>query len=392
MNSVLSNTQFIDYTPVRQSYTNTRRTALATLGNLFNQVREGSHDALYTLQKIQRGDIRLFESQTTSDFAALTSELMARELKAAFRSQPSTFRQYVPVRSTPVTDFRNVYSVGVDRDANSSTFGQIIPEGGTFGYSTFKDTLEGYRVFKYIEGYKSSFELRMQDDLGGLAQVVPYMVDDARYVQELFAVNLHCDASGPLASLYSTARGNIVIDSISTGTPVTNPELSLTSLQAAWAQLKSATDTSGRPIFINGAVLVVGSAALEIRAMEILNTIEIRRETATRLGAPSLPPYQVVFNPYIGQVVTTNLETSWWLFPAPATNPTRTWAEMGFMANYDTPQVFMKAPSIMTTGGQMVSDIGSFDTWSHEYAVATIFGGRNLVDYQVTVASDGTES
>jgi hypothetical protein len=131
---------------------------------------------------------------------------------------------------------------------------------------------------------------------------------------------------------------------------------------------------------------------LFIKATEILNSVEYRAVSGTELRAPSIPPYTPLFNPYISKVTTTNLATSWWLFPTPATNPTRTWAEMGFLAGYESPQVFMKAPNIMTTGGQLVSSIGDFNTWSHEYVVATAFGGRTLEDYQVTVASNGTGS
>jgi hypothetical protein len=65
---------------------------------------------------------------------------------------------------------------------------------------------------------------------------------------------------------------------------------------------------------------------------------------------------------------------------------------MGFLAGMETPQVYMKQPNTLTLAGQPVSGIGDFNTWSMEYAVATAFGGRQLADYQVTVASDGTES
>jgi hypothetical protein len=129
-------------------------------------------------------------------------------------------------------------------------------------------------------------------------------------------------------------------------------------------------------------------------AMKLANTIETRQENSdfTRVSRSVLPAFDIVYNPYISEVVTTNLDTSWWLFPRPTANPSRTWAEMGFLSGMETPQVYMKAPNTLTLGGQPVSGIGDFNTWSMEYAVATAFGGRQLADYQVTVASDGTES
>ena len=384
-----------DYTQILRNKNVQFEMAVNALGDLFEGVQGGDKAALRMVEDISSGTRRLWESQTTSDFPALVSELMGRRLKAQFMSHDMKFRQYVPVRSTPIDNFKNVYSVGVARKSNSSTFGQPIPEGASFGYSNFQDSIEGYRVFKYIEGYNRSFELRMNDDLGGLAQVVPLMVDDQVYTQELFAVNLHCDASGPDASLYTAGRGNVIIDNVTVpGTPVTNPLLSMESLEAAFSQLRSARDVSGRPIRIDGAVLVVGTSALEMLALKLANTIETRQTNGTfeRVSRSVLPPFTVVYNPYIADVVTSNLNTSWWLFPRPETNPTRTWAEMGFLADMDIPQVYMKAPNTLTLGGQPVSGIGNFDTWSMQYAVATAFGGRTLEDYQVTVASNGTLS
>lgn len=381
----------LNYAPVRRLNEARREVALNRLDELYEAVRNGSVQALRALEDLRDGRTRLYETQTTADFAALTSELMGRRLRAKFMSYPAVFRRYVPVRDTPITDFKNVYSVVVDRSTQSSTFNTVIPEGGSFGYSRFADSNEGYKAQKYIEGYKATFELRKNDDLGGLAQVVPYMVEDQVYVQEYFAASLHCDASGPHASLYTGGRGNIVVMGATT-----NPDLELDALQAAFEQLGSATDASGRPIYLpQGYVLVVGSKSLETKAYHIKNTIFVDQASGsdTRRSTPYLPDFDIVFNPYIGQIVTSNLATSWWVFPRAVSGMTRTWAEMGFMAGFDTPQVYMKASNVLNLGGGVVSDIGDFDTWAMEYAVATIFGGRRLDSgYQVTVASNGTNS
>lgn len=382
----VTESQLINYQPVRAQRTAMIERALNQLEELYEGAKNGSIKALRLLEDIRDGRTRLYETQSTSDFPALTSELMGRRLRAKFMAYPVKFRSYIPMREGSITNFKNVYSVAVDRNSNSATFGDPIPEGAGFGYSTFKDSNEGYRVFKYIEGYKNTFELRLNDDLGGLAQVVPYMVEDQVFVQEVFAVGLHADASGPLATLYTAGNGNIVTDG---ATP--NPPLSLSSLQAGFELLKSAKDDAGRPIMINGAVLVVGSASLETLAMQIKATLEIRQVEGadTRVSRPALPDFDIVYNPYIDQVVTSNADTSWWLFPRPVSGTARTWAEMGFLQGFDIPQAYMKAPNTMTLAGQLVNQIGDFDTWTQEWAVATAFGGRNLKDVQTTVASRG---
>lgn len=388
--STVSDEQLLDYRPIMEAQNLRRRGALERLEEMYERVSAGDIYAFRQLQDIAQGRARLWETQTTGDFTSLTSELMGRRLKARFMAWPAVFRRYVPIRPTPITNFKTVYSVAVNRSTNSITFGTPIPEGGSFGYSRFQDSDEGYRVYKYIEGYKFSFELRLNDDLGGLAQIVPYMVEDQVYVQELAAVNLHCDANGPHASVYTAGRGNIVVMGATN-----NPDLELDALQAAFAQLASAEDSSGRPIMLpNGFVLVVGSASLMIKAQQIKATLFVDQASGsdTRRSTPYLPDFEIVYNPYIGQVVTTNLATSWWVFPRPTPNPTRTWAEMGFLAGYDTPQTFMKMSNVVGLGGQPVGEIGDFDTWSMEYACATIFGGRTLEDYQVTVASNGTNT
>jgi hypothetical protein len=369
-----------------------RVTVLNHLEELFEATRNGNIKALRTLQDIARGSKKLWESQTTADFPALTSELMGRQLRAQFMAWPTIFRQIVPVRPTPLLNFKNVYSVKVERLNNSATFGTKIPEGASFGRSNFQDSSEGYQAYKYIEGYKAAFELRLNDDLGGLGQIPQLMVEDAVYVQEKFCVGLFADANGPHASLYTTGRGNIVTDGSNVNLP-----LSISALQYAWGQLKSAKSAgTARPINVgaNGVTLVVGNARLEAIAYQIKNTMEIRQTEGsdTRVSTPYLPNLTIVYNPFIGEVVSSNLATSWWLFPTPTPNPTRTWAEVGFLAGMEVPQLFMKAPNTLRSDGSVASDIGDFDTWATEYAVATAFGGRQLDDYQVTVASKGTNA
>lgn len=346
-------------------------------------------DAFRRLQDIGNASYRLWESQKTSDFPGLMSELCGRMLKAKYMTAAPVFRQIVPVRTSPVPNFKNVHSVGVNRNDNSTTFGTPIPENGSFGYSSFGDSLESYKVSKYIEGYRFSFELRMNDDLGGLSQIVNYMTEDAIFVQELFSVGLYADTSGPNALLYNAGNGNVVVDGATT-----NPLLSLSGLQAAIGLINDATDASGRPIvFPQGYTLVVGTGSLQIQAQQILNTIEIRQADGadTRVSRPSLPEIELIYNPYIKSVVTTNLDTSWWIFPTPTPNPTRTWAEMAFLQGFETPQVYVKAPNTQTLGGGLVAEIGDFNNWNTEWAVATAFGGRTLEDFQMTVASNGTE-
>lgn len=380
--------QLTDYSQLHQQRQTRWQRALNTIEELFEAAGHGNVRAFRALEDIQAGRRRLWETQTTSDFAALTSELMGRQLKARFMQQPSVFRRYVPIRATPITNFKNVYAVAVDRSNQSVTFNSAIPENTAFGYSAFADSSEGYKVAKYIEGYKHSFELKMNDDLGGLAQVVPYMVEDQVYVQEYFAVTLHCDANGPHATLYTAGRGNIVNDGATNNMP-----MSEAALETAFNQIGQATDASGRPILLNnGLIVVVGNKALERKALRFKNMIETRRTEGSTVVVTtnSLSDFDVVYNPFIGQIVTTNLATSWWVFPRPTPNPTRTWAEMGFLQGFDVPQVYMKRPNILTLGGAEVAGIGDFNTWSMEYAVATAFGGRQLADYQVTVASNGT--
>lgn len=398
-----------DYRVIAQRQTRAHLTVLGLVETLFECMGNGasdpfkrlhesygmrdvktSVDALRRLEDISAARYRLWESQKSSDFPALMSELSGRMLKAKYMTASPRFRQIVPIRPTPITNFKNVHSVGVNRNDNSTTFGEPIPENGSFGYSSFSDSLESYRVKKYIEGWRASFELRMNDDLGGLSQITSYMVEDAIFVQEKFAVSLFADANGPDATLYTAARGNIIVDG---GT--TNPALSLSALQAGVSQITDAKDVSGRPIvFPQGLTLVVGTGSLLIQAQQILNTLEIRQTEGTdvRVSRPSLPEITIVHDPYIGSVVSTNLETSWWLFPTPTPNPTRTWAEMGFMQGFDTPQLYVKSPNTQNLAGALISEVGNFNTWSAEWAVATIFGGRTLEDYQMTVASNGTEA
>lgn len=377
-----------DYSRVNIAQVAIRERALVELDALYEATRNGDMTALRFLEDLRDGRRRLYESMTTSDFVGLTSELAARRLRARFMAHPLIYTRIISVRSAPINNFKNVHSVRVDRDKNSTTFGQAIPEGGTFGYSSFKDSIDAYRVFKYIEGYRHSFELMLNDDLGGIAQILGYMRDDAVYIQELFAVKLFADANGPHASLYNATNGNLL-----TG----NPAMSEASLELAFNTIGEAKDKSGRPIHItNGLVVVVGNKSLEARALRFKNAIETRRTEGDTLivTANSLPDFDVVYNPYIASVVTSNLATSWWVMPRPVQGEiaTRTWAEIGFLTGMRVPQLYRKVANTQLVGGGLQQNIGDFNTWSQEYAVATAFGGRQMEDTQVTVASNGSGS
>lgn len=98
----------------------------------------------------------------------------------------------------------------------------------------------------------------------------------------------------------------------------------------------------------------------------------------------------LVVDPYIPVVAGTNGNTSWFLFADPMVS--RPALEIGFLAGYQEPAIFIKEPNARRVGGGAVNPLdGDFDSDSIEYKIRHVFGGARM-DGRATVASNGSGS
>lgn len=322
---------------------------------------------------------QLQEAMTTSDFPYLFGDILDRQLLAAYREAPASYRNYMKIGR--VRDFREVkrFSVyGADQVLDGVT------ERGEYKHGKIEEKAPFmYAVTKFGRKLGFSWEQIMNDDLDAFSDAPTRLGRAARRSEAKFSTGLFVDANGPHASFYTGGNKNIV-----TG----NPVLSVAGLVTALEGLSTQVDEQGEPIIIETVELVI-PPTLEVTALNILNALQI--EIAEKGGTSNQKlttanwmkaKFRPNVDPYIPIVAASaNGKTSWFLFANPDNG--RPACEIGFLAGHEEPEIFMKAPNATRIGGGQESL--DFDTDSHEYKARHVFGGTRM-DPKMTVASNGS--
>jgi hypothetical protein len=330
------------------------------------------------------GDDLLSEAMSVSDFPLLMGDVMDRVLLQRFAEVPQVWRQYIDV-GTPLRDFRTVR--------------MLSTTGGNEEYEDIAD-LEGIKYTAIAESgltmepalkglaMRLSWRLMMNDDLDAFRVVTQALAQGGRRTINKFATDLLFDANGPDATIFTTGKGNRLSG---------NPALSITSLGAAIAALLAFTDSTGEPINVEGVRLVYGPG-LHVTVQNLLNTLTY--DATTSEGAATNRTIRVnnwlttgitpVMDPYIPLVATTaNAPTSWMVTSAP--NTSRPAARIRFLAGFETPALYQKAPNTQRVGGGLDADIGDFQSMASEFKGLIALAGVAIED-KAAVASNGSGS
>lgn len=367
---------------------------------LLNGVRTGTVDPFFLRQAIRptresawkmlcQEFPRLFsESMTTSDFTALTADALDRQLLASFLAAPQHWSAIA--KKATLRDFRDVKRYGMD--GASGRFDKV-PEKANFNRrSPTEDAPITYGPSKYEAGGEFSWEAMLNDDLGIFNDFTQRLSTGAVRTIDRAVSELYLDANGPHASFYTNANLNKVNQAC--GAASNNPALSVPGLGEAITVLYGQTDGDGEPIIIDGLTLVVGTP-LYVTAENIMNATLV--DTTVNGGATNstirinnwiIQNMRVVRNPYI-KTICTNRPLSWFIFADPSQG--RPALEIGFLAGFDTPQTYRKAPNTMTSSGTLDPTLGDFDSMSTEYKTLVVFG-ESRISPKSTVGSDGSGS
>jgi hypothetical protein len=325
---------------------------------------------------------RLKEAMSTSDFPYLFGDILDRQLLANYREYPSVWRQYAQQRI--VSDFRSVRDLYVS--GGEAVLEEVV-ELAEYPGAALTEGRYSYAVKKYGRRMAFSWEAIINDDLDALKDTPARFGRAARRSEDKFATQLHVDASGPHASVYTGGNANIV---------TSNPALSITGLQTAMQVLAAMLDSDGEPIFIDGMVLEV-PPALEITARNILNATQLILDPNVSAGTAQQQVLtenwmrnrlSLVVNPYIPIVASSaNGNTSWFVH-AKAERPA---FRMALLRGHTEPEIFIKTPNATRVGGGQDAMNGDFVTDSIEYKVRHVFGG-SAIDPKMTVGSNGSGS
>jgi hypothetical protein len=326
----------------------------------------------------------LSETMSVSDFPLLMGDVMDRSLLARFAEVPQVWRQYIDV-GAPLRDFRTVRMLSTT--GGNEEYEEISElEGVT--YTAIAESGVTMAPALYGKAVALSWRLMTNDDLDAFRIVVAALAQGGRRTINKFATDLLFDASGPDATFFSAGNGNLI-----TG----NPALSVTSLGAAIAQLMSFTDASGEPIAVEGVRLIYGPG-LHVTVQNILNTLSY--DAAADQGAATNRTIRVnnwlttgitpVMDPYISLVATTaNAATSWIVAASPEAS--RPLARVRFLAGFEQPVLYQKAPNTQRVGGGLDADVGDFQSMASEFKGLIAFAGVAIEDL-AGVASNGSGS
>lgn len=363
--------------------------------NIWQEVRNGNMPDIYLkaafqpqavpelFSGLQRLAPHVFsEEMTIGDFGSLTDNVLNRAMLANYVSAPSTYKQICKINNN-VKDFRQIRLYA--QDSGEGVFDAVL-EGANFNRRKFTQSVFNYSVVKYEAGMAMSWESVINDDLGLWDDIPVRLGQGGVNSIQKYATSLYTGATGLNTLMYD-----------GTNTVTSNAALDLTALGTAMTQMLSQVDADGNPIVVGNFKLVVGPA-LFVKAMNLKKMIMgvdviggNAGLSATKIRVePWLPAmFDVVLDPWIPIIATTNGATTWFLFNDP--NVGRPAIQLGFLSGFSEPQLFKKISNTARMGGGIAQEMGDFDTMAQEYKAMMVYGGIQ-VDKKSTMGSNGSGS
>jgi ATP-dependent protease ClpP protease subunit len=262
-------------------------------------------------------------SHSTSDFPAIFSNALNKQLENRYRDAAPTYRNIA--RRVSFNDFRPHPQI---RTGDFPML-QGIAEGGEIKFGTFSEKQESVAVQSYAVGVRLTRQMLINDDLSAIAQVI---ADQGRMVARkedalFYAMMLSgANANGPTL-LETTRQVFNATDGTLAGTPAA---ITVASLGLGRAALRKRKSLDGADLDVSAAVLLVGPDK-ELEAQQVVAPIQAQQAGNV--------------NPFSGtlQVVTTAKLTgnSWYLFANPADVPNFVY---GFLSGYEAPRMRMDEP------------------------------------------------
>ncbi len=332
---------------------------------------------------------KLRESLSTSDFPLYFGAALDAKLLAAYQAITPTWSGYASRDVVP--DFReqtwiDIFGGQGDLDA--------VGEGGPYKRKKLSEGEGSYRVFKYGNTIGLTWEMLINDRLGGFRTLPERLAVAAREKEDRIATLQLTDGNGPNANLFSSTAVKGLAGATSTNLLSGNPALTEVNLGAALLAISTRVDYDGRPVILQGAVLVV-PPALQLTAERIVAATTYE-ETVGTTKVTWTNPYagkvRVVVNPWL-QVLDAgaNAATTWYVLPEPSANG-RPAVVVAFLAGHETPDLRVKNDQGTRIGGGTIApEEGSFEFDTIDYRVRHVLGGGS-VDANQGAYSNGSGS
>lgn len=321
----------------------------------------------------------LQEAMSTSDFPLLFGDIIDRQLLGVYQTWPVTWSTFA--RKGTRRDFRTASLFTLDGAEGALS---KVPQGSPYPEGKVNEGRYQYKVEKFGRQLPFLWEIFVNDDLDALRDMPNRLAIAARVTEERLATELFVDSTGPDSTFFASGNKNLA----ASGTDLTADTLAA-GLTAMWTQV----DTDGNPIF-TGKVRLVVPPQLTIKARNIVNASSIVTAPGATSGMQLVTENwakgevaEVVTNPWLPIVDTTNGDAAWYLFADPGIG--RPALEVGFLRGHESPELFMKSPNATRIGGGTVgAEDGDFDTDSIAYKVRHVVGGT-LLDPKAAYANPG---
>lgn len=261
---------------------------------------------------------------STSDFSYITTEVMNRQLRAAYESRPGTWSRIS--RQRTATDFRSLYSVqaGVDTEMKK------IAEDGEYQSTVLTDAGETFKVERYGRKVLLTFEAVINDDLGAFARLPQDFARGALNLESRIAWGI-INANGNLSdgtSLFATAaaRKNLA----SSGGSISAATVGA-ARKAMYEQRALGAKATGDDFISAVPDLLFVPPALEVNALQFATDTRPTKDGDTNPFKGTLTP---VVEARLGAAASGGSDTAWYLFDSSL--PT---LEHAFLQGYEAPMV-----------------------------------------------------
>jgi hypothetical protein len=309
---------------------------------------------------------RVEEVQTRSDFDHM-ADLIDRGVMAGFQSEqvPTTFQTLGYRRDT--VDLAGAHG-GYRRDYTIDAVRTIpkVAEKGEYKPIDAEESQFDFRTYKYGCQWDISWEAYLRDnrDLGLLMRHPTNWGLSARYTQQVEFTTAY---AGNL-TYFTAARGNYDDGG--------DTALDEDSLDAALTMFQEMTDQSGNLVPYAGRIFLVVPPVLERTARQLLNATFSLNGAAVELSNLVNNTCELVVDPFLPSVDTTQGDTAWYLFADPSLRPA---VRYGFLQGYDQPEIFVKASEVQGLfSGEEDPFAGSFLSDDIEFKLRFTFGADTV--------------
>lgn len=271
-----------------------------------------------------RGVLMAGGMHSTSDFTYLTTEVMNRQLRAAYAARPGSWRRIS--RQRTATDFRTLYSVQAGADVEM----RKVKENGEYESTVLSDTGESYRVERYGREVHITFESIVNDDLGAFTRLPQDFVRGCLNLESRIAWGI-ITANAAMSdgtALFATAAAR---KNLAGSGGAISPTTVGAARKAMWEQRPHGAKATGDDFISAVPDLLVVPPALDLPANQFVTATTPATDGNTNPYKATLEP---IIEPRIGGAVSGGSDAAWYLFDS--SMPV---LEHAFLQGYEAPMV-----------------------------------------------------